>query len=109
MLSAKLTADEPTTALGQALTRTRSVLFGRPLASEADITERLPKWKALPVFYSDSRTRVTMNISKLLQHLGKVPEALLVEGVPERGLPTRPGAFVELSETPTVLHFRTRL
>jgi len=50
-----------------------------------------------------------MNISKLLQHLGKVPEALLVEGVPERGLPTRPGAFVELSETPTVLHFRTRL
>ena len=58
VLSAKLTADEPTTALGQALTRTRSVLFGRPLASEADITERLPKWKALPVFSSDAMSSV---------------------------------------------------
>jgi amino acid transporter len=58
VLSAKLTADESTTALGQALARTRSVLFGRPLASEADITERLPKWKALPVFSSDAMSSV---------------------------------------------------
>jgi amino acid transporter len=34
------------------------VLFGNRLRSEADITERLPKWKALPVFSSDAMSSV---------------------------------------------------
>ena len=58
VLSAKLAAEEPTTPLGWALGRIRGVVFGRPLASEADLAERLPKWKALPVFSSDALSSV---------------------------------------------------
>jgi amino acid transporter len=36
----------------------RGVLFGRPLSSAADLTERLPIWKALPVFSSDVMSSV---------------------------------------------------
>jgi amino acid transporter len=36
----------------------RAVLFGRPLSSAADLAERLPKWKALPVFSSDVMSSV---------------------------------------------------
>lgn len=58
VLSAKLAAEEPTTPLGQALARTRRVLFGRPLSNEEELIERLPKWKALPVFSSDVMSSV---------------------------------------------------
>ena len=58
VLSAKLAVEEPTTSLGQALARSRRILFGRPLSSEAELTERLPKWKALPVFSSDVMSSV---------------------------------------------------
>ena len=53
VLDALPAAEEPTTPLGLALARVRRIMFGRPLESEADLTERLPKWKALPVFSSD--------------------------------------------------------
>jgi amino acid transporter len=36
----------------------RGLLFGRPLSSAADLAERLPKWKALPVFSSDVMSSV---------------------------------------------------
>ena len=36
----------------------RRALFGQPIESEAEITERLPKWKALPVFSSDVMSSV---------------------------------------------------
>ena len=58
VFSAKLAAEEPTTPLGQALARTRRVLFGRPLSNEEELLERLPKWKALPVFSSDVMSSV---------------------------------------------------
>ena len=58
VLSAKLAAEEPTTPFGQALTRVRRVLFGRPLSNEEELVERLPKWKALPVFSSDVMSSV---------------------------------------------------
>ena len=58
VLSAKLTVDEPTTPLGHLVARTRHALFGRPISSEAELTERLPKWKALPVFSSDVMSSV---------------------------------------------------
>ncbi|HXQ96454.1 MAG TPA: APC family permease [Candidatus Acidoferrales bacterium] len=58
VLSAKLAVEEPATPLGAALARTRRVLFGRPLSTEEEILERLPKWKALPVFSSDVMSSV---------------------------------------------------
>jgi amino acid transporter len=58
VLSAKLATDEATTPLGQALARARQVLFGRPLSNEEELVERLPKWKALPVFSSDVMSSV---------------------------------------------------
>src|ERR1017187_5103011 len=58
VLTSKLAVEEPATAFGRALGRVRHVLFGRPLTSEAEITERLPKWKALPIFSSDGMSSV---------------------------------------------------
>jgi amino acid transporter len=58
VFSAKLAAGESTTPRGQALARTRRVLFGRPLSNEEELIERLPKWKALPVFSSDVMSSV---------------------------------------------------
>ena len=58
VFSAKLAAGESTTPLGHALVRTRRVLFGRPLSNEEELIERLPKWKALPVFSSDVMSSV---------------------------------------------------
>jgi len=55
---AKLAVDEPKTPLGRTVATTRRVLFGRPLSSEEELTERLPKWKALPVFSSDVMSSV---------------------------------------------------
>jgi amino acid transporter len=58
MLQAKLEAQAPRTAWEQRKATLRRFLFGRPLASEAELTERLPKWKALPVFSSDVMSSV---------------------------------------------------
>jgi amino acid transporter len=58
VVEAKLSVDEPSTPLGRSLAATRRVLFGRPLSSEEELAERLPKWKALPVFSSDVMSSV---------------------------------------------------
>ncbi|HYN69430.1 MAG TPA: APC family permease [Candidatus Eisenbacteria bacterium] len=50
---AKEAASVPRTPAGRALARVRAVLFGRPLSSHEEITERLPKKKALAIFSSD--------------------------------------------------------
>jgi amino acid transporter len=52
-LVAREAASRPATRLGRALARVRAVLFGRPLSIHEEITERLPKWKALAIFSSD--------------------------------------------------------
>jgi amino acid transporter len=57
-LEAKLEAQAPRTAQQRRMATLRAVLFGRPLSSAADLTERLPKWKALPVFSSDVMSSV---------------------------------------------------
>jgi amino acid transporter len=54
MLVAKPAASQPTTASGRAMARVRAAVFGRPLAQEEEIGERLPKVKALPIFSSDA-------------------------------------------------------
>jgi amino acid transporter len=52
-LVAKEAASVPRTPAGRALARVRSVLFGRPLSTHEEITERLSKTKALAIFSSD--------------------------------------------------------
>jgi amino acid transporter len=58
VFEAKLEAQAPRTASQRRIARLRGILFGRPLPSEAELSERLPKWKALPVFSSDVMSSV---------------------------------------------------
>jgi len=58
ILEAKLEAQAPRTAYQRRMATVRGLLFGRPLSSAAELTERLPKWKALPVFSSDVMSSV---------------------------------------------------
>ncbi len=53
-LTAKEAASAPTTASGRAFASLRGVLFGRVLASEEELGERLSKTKALAIFSSDA-------------------------------------------------------
>jgi amino acid transporter len=53
-LVAKPAASRPTTPFGAALSRLKQGIFGRPLANEEEIGERLPKKLALPIFSSDA-------------------------------------------------------
>jgi amino acid transporter len=50
--------DAPTTPLERLATNARRTVFGRRLASDEELAERLPKWKALPVFSSDVMSSV---------------------------------------------------
>jgi amino acid transporter len=52
-LVAKESASAPRTPAGRLLARVRGILFGRPLSIHEEITERLPKAKALAIFSSD--------------------------------------------------------
>ncbi|HVL54797.1 MAG TPA: APC family permease [Vitreimonas sp.] len=53
-LVAKRAANVPATPAGRAWSRFKSVAIGRPLHSEEEIGERLPKKKALAIFSSDA-------------------------------------------------------
>ena len=68
-LVAKEAASRPVTPAGRALERVRTLVFGRRLASEEEIGERLPKKKALAIFSSDaisSSAYATEEILKVL-------------------------------------------
>lgn len=52
-LVARPAASTPRTPVGRGFARVRAVLFGRPLSIHEEITERLPKTKALAIFSSD--------------------------------------------------------
>jgi amino acid transporter len=58
VLEAKLEAQAPRTAYQRRMATVRAVMFGRPLSSAAELAERLPIWKALPVFSSDVMSSV---------------------------------------------------
>src|ERR1019366_6887611 len=51
-------ARQPVDAPVTPLAHVRRLLLGRPLASGEEMTERLPKWKGLPVFSSDAMSSV---------------------------------------------------
>lgn len=53
-LIAREAASLPRTPAGRAWARVRAIVVGRPLASEAEIDERLSKKKALAIFSSDA-------------------------------------------------------
>ncbi len=66
---AREAASRPVTPVGRAFARIRAVVFGRPLASEEEIGERLAKKKALAIFSSDaisSSAYATEEILKVL-------------------------------------------
>ena len=56
--TAKLAVDAPATPVERLAFSARHLLFGRPISTENEIEERLPKWKALPVFSSDVMSSV---------------------------------------------------
>jgi amino acid transporter len=81
-LVARQAASAPTTRIGRAMARVRSVVFGRPLASEEEIGERLSKKKALAIFSSDaisSSAYATEEILRVLVLGGALAFVLSVE------------------------------
>ncbi|MCY7418000.1 MAG: APC family permease [Chloroflexi bacterium] len=74
VLTAKPAASAPTTPLGRGLARTRRAFIGRPLASEEELGERLPKTKALAIFSSDA-------ISSSAYATEEILRSLLIAGV----------------------------
>src|SRR3954452_25016213 len=53
-MTAKEAASAPTTATGKTMASLKGLFFGRPLASEEELGERLSKTKALAIFSSDA-------------------------------------------------------
>jgi amino acid transporter len=58
VITARPSADEASHGVGRAAARLRRGLLGRPLASDEEMDERLPRWKALAVFSSDNLSSV---------------------------------------------------
>ena len=81
-LIAREAASQPRTPAGRALARVRAAVFGRPLASEADLEERLSKSKALAIFSSDaisSSAYATEEILRVLVLAGAAAMLLSIE------------------------------
>src|SRR4029079_8120500 len=66
VVRARLAACESAVPGGRLAARTRRVLFGRPLASDEEATERLSKTKALAVFSSDNLSSVAYATEAIL-------------------------------------------
>jgi amino acid transporter len=82
MLVAKQAASIPLTPGGRLVFRLKSAIFGRPLASEEEIGERLSKKKALAIFSSDaisSSAYATEEILRVLVIGGALAFILSVE------------------------------
>ncbi len=69
------------TPAGRFASRVRSVIFGRPLASEEEIGERLPKVKALAIFSSDAISSSAYATEEILR--------VLIVAAPPGRWPTR--------------------
>ena len=72
---AKAAASAPTTSVGRRVARVRAFVFGKPLANDQEIEERLSKKLALPIFSSDaisSSAYATDEILKVLILAGVV-------------------------------------
>ena len=80
-LTAKEAASAPTTTTGKAFASLRGVLFGRPLASEEELGERLSKTKALAIFSSDAISSSAYATEEILRVLILGGAAALALGV----------------------------
>ncbi len=58
VITARPEASAPTTSQDRVLAGARRILFGRPLATDEELDERLPKVKALATFSSDNLSSV---------------------------------------------------
>jgi amino acid transporter len=80
-LTAKEAASAPTTSSGRWFASVRGLLFGRPLASEDEIGERLSKTKALAIFSSDAISSSAYATEEILRVLILGGAAALALGV----------------------------
>jgi amino acid transporter len=80
-LTAKEAASIPTTPVGKVFATIRGHLFGRPLASEEEIGERLSKTKALAIFSSDAISSSAYATEEILRVLILGGAAALAFGV----------------------------
>ena len=80
-LTAKEAASAPTTPAGKALASVRGLFFGRPLASEDELGERLSKTKALAIFSSDAISSSAYATEEILRVLILGGAAALALGV----------------------------
>jgi amino acid transporter len=81
-LVAKEAASLPRTRAGRALARVRAILFGRPLSIHDEITERLPKKKALAIFSSDPISSSAYATEEILRVLVLAGAGFLVLSLP---------------------------
>ena len=84
VLTAKAKASEARSRQGRLWAQVRRIVIGRPLASEEEIGERLPKKKALAIFSSDaisSSTYATEEILRVLVLAGATGLALVSIGM----------------------------
>ncbi len=79
-LTAKAAASAPTTSVGRAWARVKSIAIGRPLASDEEIGERLSKTKALAIFSSDAISSSTYATEEILRILAIAGASALAWG-----------------------------
>ncbi len=63
---AKVAAIEPASRVGRVGFGARRLLFGRVLSTHEELEQRLPKWKALPMFSSDVMSSVAYATEAIL-------------------------------------------
>ncbi|HUQ43620.1 MAG TPA: APC family permease [Candidatus Limnocylindria bacterium] len=81
-LVAKEAASVPRTPAGRLYARVRGTLFGRPLSSHEEITERLSKAKALAIFSSDAISSSAYATEEILRVLILAGAAALFLSLP---------------------------
>ena len=74
-MTARLEAGAPTRPADQLVASVRRLLFGRPLASDEELEERLPKVKALATFSSDNLSSVAYATEQIMFTLFAVGSA----------------------------------
>ena len=94
---AKEAASLPTTASGRAWARLRAAVFGRPLAQEEEIGERLSKKLALPIFSSDAISSSTYASEEILFILTEEPTPKLAAAEVCRKLSAKFARFTDAS------------
>lgn len=75
---AKEAASVPRTRMGRLFARGRAVLFGRPLSSLEEVSERLSKTKALAIFSSDAISSSAYATEEILRVLVLAGAAALI-------------------------------